>query len=46
MKKIIHNILYNIIFPNHKLAKVKVRSITSKQFPYDIGVIADKLYVP
>ncbi len=46
MKKIIHNILYNIIFPNHKSAKVKVKSITSRQFPYDIEVIADKLYVP
>ncbi|MEG1131996.1 MAG: PQQ-dependent sugar dehydrogenase [Romboutsia sp.] len=46
MKKIIHNTLYNIIFPNHKSAKVKVKSITSRQFPYDIEVVADKLYVP
>lgn len=46
MKKIIRNILYNIIFPNHKSSKVKVKSIMSRQFPYDIEVIANKLYVP
>ncbi len=34
MKKIIHNIL------------AKVKAITSRQFPYEIEVIAEKLYVP
>ena len=46
MKKLILNILYAIIFSNHNFAHVKVTSIMSRQFPYDIQVVADKLYVP
>ena len=46
MKKIIYNILHNIILRGRNVANVKVKSITSRQFPYEIEVIAENLYVP
>lgn len=46
MKKTIYNFLYNTIVPNHKTKKIKVKSITSRQFPYEIEVIAENLNVP
>ena len=46
MKKISLDILSKKIFHSHNEAKVKTRSITSRQFPYKIEVIAENLYVP
>jgi glucose/arabinose dehydrogenase len=46
MKKTIYNFLYNIIFRGHNSYKVKVKSRQSRQFPYEIEVIAEKLNVP
>lgn len=46
MKKIIYNILYNTIFRGRNAANFKIKAITSRQFPYEIEVIAEKLYVP
>lgn len=46
MKKIIHNILRNIIFHGCNSPDVKVRTKKSRQFPYEIKIIAENLYVP
>ena len=46
MKKTIYNFLYNKIVPNSKTKKIKLKSITSRQFPYETEVIAEKLNVP
>lgn len=46
MKKIISNIFNKTIFHNHNMNNIKVKSITSRQFPYEIEVIAEKLNVP
>ncbi|OOM76438.1 soluble aldose sugar dehydrogenase YliI precursor [Clostridium puniceum] len=46
MKKITLNILSNMIFRSHNEVKVKRKSIISRQFPYEIEVIAENLYVP
>jgi glucose/arabinose dehydrogenase len=46
MKKAIYNILFNMIFSGHNAAKNKENTIASRQFPYEIKVIAENLYVP
>lgn len=46
MKKIIYDILSNMIFRGRSAANVKAKIITSRQFPYEIEVIAENLYVP
>lgn len=46
MKKIIYNILCNMKFSGRNAANVKAKIITSRQFPYEIEVIAENLYVP
>lgn len=46
MKKIFYNIWHNIIYHNRNNSKVKIKSITSRQFPYDMEVIAENLSVP
>lgn len=46
MKKAIHNILFNMIFSGHNVAKTKGNVIGSRQFPYEIKVITENLYVP
>ena len=46
MKKTIYNFLYDTIVPNRKTKKIKAKSITSRQFPYEIEVIAENLNVP
>lgn len=46
MKKTIYNFLYNKIVPNSKTKKIKLKSITSRQFPYEIEVIGEKLSIP
>lgn len=45
MKEIIYNLLFKIL-PSKKEKKVKVRSIKSRQFPYETEVIAENLNVP
>ncbi|WP_027626580.1 PQQ-dependent sugar dehydrogenase [Clostridium lundense] len=45
MKKI-RNILSKMIFRGGNAANVKTRSITSRQFQYEVEVIAENLYVP
>ncbi|WP_330615571.1 PQQ-dependent sugar dehydrogenase [Romboutsia sp. 1001713B170131_170501_G6] len=42
----IFNVLYNTIFRNHNKDNIKTKSITSRQIPYEIEVIAENLYVP
>lgn len=46
MKNMIFNVLYNTIFRNHNKDNIKIKSITSRQIPYEIEVIAKNLYVP
>ncbi|MDW8801501.1 PQQ-dependent sugar dehydrogenase [Clostridium sp. A1-XYC3] len=46
MKKTIYNIFSNMIFRGRNEANIKVKAITSRQFPYKIEVIAENLYVP
>lgn len=46
MKKIIFNILSSRLFPNSYIANVKEPAIPSRQFPYEIEVVAENLYVP
>nr|WP_195940763.1 PQQ-dependent sugar dehydrogenase [Romboutsia sp. 1001713B170131_170501_G6] len=46
MKNMIFNVLYNTIFRNHNKDNIKTKSITSRQIPYEIEVIAENLYVP
>ena len=46
MKKITFNILSNMIFRGRDVGKNKAKAITSRQFPYEIKVIAENLYVP
>jgi len=46
MKKIMLYTLYNMIFRSHNEAKIKRKSIKSRQFPYEIEVMAENLYVP
>lgn len=46
MKKIVYNILYKIISRDDNTDNVKEKSITSRQLPYEIEVVAENLYVP
>lgn len=46
MKKIIYNVLSNIMLRGHNADNVKVRVVTSSEFPYEIQIIAENLYVP
>ena len=46
MKKIIYNVLSNIMLRGHNAGNVKVRVVTSSEFPYEIQIIAENLYVP
>ena len=46
MKKITFNILSNIIFRSRNVDKIKAKAFTSRQFPYEIEVVAENLYVP
>ncbi|MHC1685903.1 MAG: sorbosone dehydrogenase family protein [Clostridiaceae bacterium] len=46
MNRTIYRFLYNIAFNRGDAISVKEKSITSRQFPYEIEVIAEKLYVP
>lgn len=46
MKKIVSKILSRIAFCNRNIPHVKVKKITSRQFPYDIEIVAENLYVP
>lgn len=46
MKNMIFNVLYNTIFRNHNKDNIKIKSIASRQIPYEIEVIAENLYVP
>jgi Glucose/sorbosone dehydrogenases len=46
MKKTIYNILSNMIFRGRNAANIKEKAITSRQFSYEIEVIAENLYVP
>lgn len=46
MKKIISNIFNKTIFHNHNMNNIKIKSINSRQFSYEIEVIAEKLNVP
>ena len=46
MKKITFNILSNMLSRGHNTARNKEKAITLRQFPYDIQVIAENLYVP
>lgn len=46
MKRLFHSILYNMIFSNRNTNKIKAKKINSRQFPYEIEVIAENLSVP
>ncbi len=46
MKKVIHNILSNMRLRSDNRSNVKTSLVTSRQFPYEIEVIASNLYVP
>ncbi|PRR79483.1 PQQ-dependent sugar dehydrogenase [Clostridium vincentii] len=46
MKKMIYNILSSRIFHGPDTVNVKAKAITSRQFSYEIKVIAENLYVP
>ncbi|SHJ96411.1 Glucose/arabinose dehydrogenase, beta-propeller fold [Clostridium cavendishii DSM 21758] len=46
MKKIIYNSLYNIIFRNSNIAKVKLKVISARQIPYNVQIVAENLYIP
>lgn len=46
MRKIIYNVLSSIRFHKYNVSNVKVKSMTSRQFPYKIEVVAENLYVP
>lgn len=46
MKKVIYNFLYNTKFTNYEIKNFKLKSIMSRQLPYEIETIAENLYVP
>lgn len=46
MKRIIYNIVPHKIFRSQRKISIKARGITSRQVPYEIKVIAEKLFVP
>lgn len=46
MKRIIYNIVPDKIFRSQRKISIKARGITPRQVPYEIKVIAEKLFVP
>lgn len=46
MKKIISKIFNKTILHNQSMNKIKIKSVTSRQFPYNVEVIAENLNVP
>ena len=46
MKKIIYNIFHKTIFHDHNRNNIKIKSIKSRQSPYNAEVIAENLNVP
>lgn len=46
MKKIISNIFHKTILHKEKINNIKIKSIKSRQFPYNIEIIAENLNVP
>lgn len=46
MKKAIRNIFSNIIFRGRNVSNIKAKATISRQFPYEIEVIAENLNVP
>lgn len=46
MKKVIKKFFSNMIVRSFNESNVKIKSSTSRQFPYEIQVIAENLYVP
>lgn len=46
MRERIYNILSNIILRSHNVVNAKANIITSKEFLYEIEIIAENLYVP
>lgn len=46
MKNAIHNALSNIMFRACNTINIKAKTNSSRQFPYEIEVIAENLYVP
>lgn len=46
MKRIIYNIVPDKIFRSQRKVSIKARGIASRQVPYEIKVIAEKLFVP
>ncbi|BCZ45968.1 hypothetical protein psyc5s11_20350 [Clostridium gelidum] len=46
MKNIFYDIVSNMIFIGYNVANVKGKANTWRQFPYEIKVIAENLFVP
>lgn len=46
MKNAIYNALSNMMFRAHNIINIKAKTSASRQFPYEIEVIAENLYVP
>lgn len=46
MNRMVYNFLINLAFNSRDEVSVKEKVITSRQFPYEIEVIAENLYVP
>ncbi|WP_346945100.1 PQQ-dependent sugar dehydrogenase [Clostridium sp.] len=46
MKKMIYNILSNMILRGRNIVNIKANVVPSREFPYEIEVIAENLYVP
>lgn len=46
MKRKIYNVLSNMILRDGNASKVKAKGVISREFPYEIEVVAENLYVP
>lgn len=46
MKKSIYNVLSKIMLHNRSAYNMKTRVVTSSEFPYEIQIVAENLYVP
>ncbi len=46
MRETIYNVLSNIILRSRNATNAKANVVTSRQFPYEIEIIAENLYVP
>lgn len=46
MNRMVYNFLVKMAFNNRDVVNVKERAITSRQFPYEVKIIAENLYVP